>query len=164
MKEYLNIFYIFVLMIHQSKTKLRIYSSDTKTELTLPFVDGGIKAGFPSPAQDFLDQSIDLNKELIKNKEATFYGVVSGDSLIKIGLTQGDILVIDRSIELQDNYLAVCFIDGEFTSKFVKKDKDVIWLMPENDDYQPIKVTEKNNFIVWGVVTYSIKNCLQIKR
>lgn len=151
-------------MIPQSKHKIRIYSSDTKTELALPFADGGIKAGFPSPAQDFLDQSIDLNKELIKNKEATFYGVVNGDSLIKIGLTHGDILVIDRSIELQDNLLAVCFIDGEFTTKFVKRDNDIIWLMPENDDYQPIKVTEENSFVVWGIVTYSIKNCLHIKR
>ncbi|NYI50954.1 LexA family protein [Macellibacteroides fermentans] len=151
-------------MINKSKHKIRIYRSDTQTELALPFANEGIKAGFPSPAQDFLDQSIDLNKELIKNKEATFYGVVNGDSLKKIGLMHGDILVIDRSMEFCDNYLAVCFIDGEFTTKFIKRDNDIIWLMPENDDYQPIKVTEENQFMVWGVVTYSIKNCLHIKR
>lgn len=114
-----------------------IYSADTETELELPGVQGGISAGFPSPAMDFIDLTIDLNKHLIKHPSATFYGRVKGYSLINAGIHDNDLLIIDRSIEPSNGQIAVCYIDGEFTAKRLKVEKNQIWLMPENDDYPP---------------------------
>ncbi|MCX2678786.1 translesion error-prone DNA polymerase V autoproteolytic subunit [Galbibacter sp. EGI 63066] len=119
--------------------------------------EGGIAAGFPSPAEDFKETRIDLNKELIKNKEATFYARVSGQSMEDAGLDDGDLLVIDKSLEPENGKIAVCFIDGEFTVKRLKVDKKGLFLMPENKKYNPIKVSEENKLIVWGIVTYVIK-------
>lgn len=139
------------------KKNLEIYKADTDTQLVLPIADGGIKAGFPSPAQDFMDLSIDLNKELVKHPSSTFYGRVSGDSMIDAGIYDGDILIIDKSLEPKDGDMAVCFIDGEFTIKYIKIEEKVIWLVPANENYKPIKATEDNDFLIWGIVTYSIK-------
>lgn len=146
-----------LLKLHQTTT-LEIYTADTSTSICLPLVDNGISAGFPSPADDFLDISIDLNKEFIKNPSSTFYGRVRGDSMINAGLNTGDLLIIDKSLEPIDNKIAVCFIDGEFTVKRIKIEKDIIWLVAENEKYQPIKVTSDNDFIIWGIVTTVIKN------
>lgn len=139
------------------KKNLEIYKADTDTQLVLPIADGGIKAGFPSPAQDFMDLSIDLNKELVKHPSSTFYGRVSGDSMVDAGIYDGDILIIDKSLEPKDGDMAVCFIDGEFTIKYIKIEETVIWLVPANENYKPMKVTEDNDFLIWGIVTYSIK-------
>ncbi len=136
---------------------LDIYSVETEIPVYRPYVETGIKAGFPSPADDFHYMSIDLNKELIKNKEATFFARVKGDSMRDAGLDDGDLLVIDRSLEPQNGKIAVCFVDGEFTVKRIKIDKDAVWLMPENENYAPIKVTGENEFIIWGIVTAVIK-------
>lgn len=136
---------------------LKIYSSDISSSLPLPYADDGIRAGFPSPAQDYMELSIDLNKELIKNPSSTFYGKVIGNSMQDEGIVEGDILVIDKSLELADEDLAVCFVDGEFTVKRVRLDKEAAYLVPSNPDYPTIKVTEDNEFLVWGVVTYTIK-------
>jgi DNA polymerase V len=142
----------------KNKEKLiEIISADTSTELSLPLVETGISAGFPSPALDFANSTIDLNKYLIKNPSSTFYGRVRGNSLRDAGIDDNDILIIDRSLEPQDGKIAVCFIDGEFTAKRIKIKKNEIWLMPENKDYQPIRVTPENEFIIWGIVTYVIK-------
>lgn len=140
-----------------NKKILDIFPVEVDTDLALPLADEGIKAGFPSPAQDFMDIAIDLNKELVKHPSSTFYGRVKGDSMIDAGINSGDILVIDRSIEPGDGDMAVCYIDGEFTIKYIQIETDVIWLMPANEQYTPIKVTPDNNFLIWGIVTYSIK-------
>jgi len=137
---------------------LDIYTADTTTAISLPVVEGGISAGFPSPAEDFLDLSIDLNKEFIKNPSTTFYGRVRGDSMVNAGLNDGDLLIIDKSLEPVDNKIAVCFIDGEFLVKRIKIEKDIVWLVAENDKYKPIKVTVDNDFIIWGIVTTVIKS------
>jgi DNA polymerase V len=142
--------------LHQTKT-LEIYSALTDTELILPYAEQGISAGFPSPAEDFLDISIDLNKELIKNPSATFYGRVKGDSMKDAGMENGDLLIIDKSLEPKNGKIAVCFIDGEFTVKRIKIEKKIVWLIAENKDYQPIKVTSENEFVIWGIVTTVIK-------
>lgn len=139
------------------KYTIDIYRADTESDLSLPFADMGIKAGFPSPAQDFMDLSIDLNNELIRHPASTFYGRVKGDSMIDAGVNDGDILIIDKSLEPKNGDMAVCFIDGEFTIKYIKIEKTVIWLVPANEHYKPIKVTEENDFLIWGIVTYSIK-------
>ena len=140
-----------------NKTNLKIHPSDQSLELSLPYADGGIKAGFPSPAQDYIESAIDLNKEIVKHPASTFYGRVVGDSMRDEGIEEGDILVIDKSLELMDDDLAVCFIDGEFTVKRVRLETDAAWLVPSNPDYPLIKVTADNDFIVWGIVTYTIK-------
>jgi len=141
-----------------NKDTIEFYPADTQTSLSLPFASEGIKAGFPSPAQDYMDIAIDLNKELVKNPASTFYGRVSGNSMKDEGLEDGDILIVDKSLEPQNGDTAVCFIDGGFTLKNIKMEKDVIWLVPANPEYQPIKVSAENDFMIWGIVTYSIRS------
>ncbi len=121
------------------------------------FIDTGISAGFPSPADDFRETRISLDEELIKNKEATFFAKVSGQSMIGAGLEDNDLLVIDRSLAPEDNKIAVCFLDGEFTVKRLRVAHGEVWLQPENPAYPIIKITEENDFIIWGIVTNVIK-------
>ncbi len=136
--------------------KIQFFKPEMNMKRQLPFI-GGVNAGFPSPADDYLDLTIDLNRELVKNPEATFLARVRGNSMINAGLNDGDVLVIDRSIEPTNNCIAVCFLDGEFTVKRLKVEEDCCILLPENDDYLPIKVTSENDFIIWGIVAYLIK-------
>lgn len=125
------------------------------SDLKLPYV-GGIVAGFPSPADDFTFERIDLNKILIKQPEATFYARVKGQSMTS-DFQEGDLLVIDRSVEWSNNRIALCFVDGEFTLKRLKIEGDKCFLMPSNGEFPVIEVTDDNEVVVWGVVTYSIK-------
>ena len=145
------------LKLHTSNT-IDIYSALTETELELPIITEGINAGFPSPAMDFIDLTIDLNKHLIKHPSATFYGRVKGHSMKDEGINDGDLLIIDKSIEPTDGKVAICYIDGEFTVKKIKLEKDICWLIPANDNFQPIKVTPDNDFLIWGIVTHVIKS------
>lgn len=138
--------------------KITFFLPDFENTNELPFISSGIKAGFPSPAADFDESKISLDNVLVRNREATFYAKASGTSMIGAGIDDGDILVIDRSIEPQNNKVAVCYIDGEFTVKRIKVEKDCVYLMPENEAFQPIKVTDENLLIIWGMVTYVIKN------
>ena len=136
---------------------LTFYTPDVFDNTGAILVDATVSAGFPSPADDFKEQRISLDKELIKNKEATFFARVSGQSMIGAGLDNNDLLVVDRSLEPQHNKIAVCFIDGEFTVKRLKVENNCVWLQPENPNYKPIKVTEDNDFLIWGIVTSVIK-------
>lgn len=140
------------------KSKIIFFKPDFENTREVSYFPSGIKAGFPSPAADFDETKISLDKVLVKNHEATFYAKASGSSMIGAGIDDGDIMVIDRSLEPKNNKIAVCCIDGEFTVKRIKTDKDCIYLMPENENYQPIKVTEENELIIWGIVTYVIKS------
>lgn len=117
----------------------------------------GIRAGFPSPAEDFAEPTLDLNRYVIKNPASTFYARITGDSMIGADIHDGDIVVIDKSLEPQDGNIAVCFIDGEFTLKQIKVEKEKLLLMPANPQFHPIEITEDNHFVVWGIVTYVIK-------
>ena len=142
--------------------KLILYSADLSSELELLFADQGIRAGFPSPAQDYMSDSIDLNQELIRHPATTFYARAVGDSMKGCGIDDGDLLVIDKAISPQKGDIVVAYIDGEFTLKKVKLEPDgrCLWLIPANDEYPPIKVTDENDFIIWGVLTYNIKRQL----
>ena len=122
-----------------------------------PMAQDGIHAGFPSPATDYMTQAIDLNKELVKHPAATFYGRVVGDSMIDAGVDEGDILVIDRSLTAKDGDMAVCFVDGEFTLKYLRMKDNELTLVPANPNYPQIQITEGVEFRMWGVVTYIIK-------
>ena len=130
-----------------------------RTSVTLPLFTG-ISAGFPSPAADYLENAIDLNRELIRDPSSTFFGRVKGFSMKDEGIGENDILVIDKSIRPRDGLIAVCFIDGEFTLKKIRVGNDSVTLMPANDSFKPIVVTEENNFLVWGIVTYVIRKFL----
>lgn len=138
--------------------KIEIFSASTEISLVLPYVKEGISAGFPSPADDFIDTAIDLNHELIKHPSSTFFGRVRGDSMKDLGIHNGDLLVIDKSLEPATGKVAVCYVDGEFTVKSLKIEKDNIWLLPANNSYKPILVTKENDFIIWGIVTNVIKS------
>ncbi|HPR31456.1 MAG TPA: translesion error-prone DNA polymerase V autoproteolytic subunit [Prolixibacteraceae bacterium] len=137
--------------------ELEIFRPDVSTRIELPLYQTGISAGFPSPADDYIEDRIDLNTELIKNPSSTFFGKVNGDSMIDAGIGNGDLIVIDKSIEPRNNSIVVCIIDGEFTVKRFRKTSDGCFLIPENKKYPPIKVTTENDFRIWGTVTYSIK-------
>ena len=137
--------------------KLTFFLPDFESELKIPFIKEGVSAGFPSPAADFMETNIDLNKELSENQLATFYIKVKGNSMIDAGINDKDVLVVDRSLEPQNNKIAICFIDGEFTVKRILVEKECLYLMPENPNYSPIKVTEENQLVIWGIVTYVIK-------
>ena len=120
---------------------------------------GEVKAGFPSPAED-IREKLDLIKLLVRHKASTFFFRVSGVSMEDAAMDEGDIIIVDRAIDPYNNCKAVCFIDGEYTVKRVEMLADKVRLMPANElntTYKPIEVTPENNFIIWGVVTYTIK-------
>lgn len=144
------------MSVEKNKT-LTFFLPNFESDLKITFVADSVSAGFPSPAADFMETNIDLNKELSENPLATFYIKVKGNSMIDAGINDKDVLVVDRSLEPQNNKIAICFIDGEFTVKRIKLEKDCLYLMPENKNYTPIKVTEENQLIIWGIVTYVIK-------
>ncbi len=125
--------------------------------IRLEFVEEGISAGFPSPAADYKNKRISLDEELVKEPSTTYYARVSGESMIGAGLDNDDLLVIDKSITPKDGKIAVCYVDGEFTVKRLKITKECVYLMPENDNYKPIKVTKDKQLLIWGIVTYVIK-------
>lgn len=106
---------------------------------------------------DFIDLSIDLNRHLVKHPSATYYGRVKGDSMKDAGIDDGDLLVIDKSLEVTDGKIAVCYVDGEFTLKRIKIEKDCCWLIPANEKYKPLKITTENDFVIWGIVIHVIK-------
>ena len=119
--------------------------------------EGGISAGFPSPADDFKEIRLSLDKELVKNKDATLKERVDGDSMSGAGLEDGDLIVIDRSLNPENGKIAVCLLDGDFTVKRIKKEKDKLFLVPENKKYKKIEIKEENDLIIWGIVSYVIK-------
>ena len=141
----------------KKKDNLEFFSPKKENGLGQWLAEEGISAGFPSPADDFKETRISLDRELVKNKEATFYARVSGDSMVGAGLDDGDLLVIDRSLNPENGKIAVCLVDGEFTVKRIKKEKKKLYLIPENKKYKPIELKEENELIIWGVVEYVIK-------
>lgn len=141
-------------------SNIQIIQGGFEKELKLQFAPS-IKAGFPSPAQDYLHESLDFNRDLIRNPEATFYGRVEGDSMIEAGICDGDIAVIDRSIEPCDGDIVVGYVNYEFTIKYLdlKHRKDgYIELRPANKEFKPIRIHADDDFEVWGVVVWTIKN------
>ena len=139
------------------KNKLTFLKPKKDDLLVQWLIEQGISAGFPSPADDFKEIRISLDRELVKNEESTFYARVSGDSMIEAGLDDGDLIIIDRSLDPENGKIAICFVDGEFTVKRIKKEKNKLFLMPQNKKYKPIEIKEENELIIWGVVEYVIK-------
>ena len=136
---------------------IRFFKIDTTTTILIPFFPEGIKAGFPSPATDYLEEAIDLNKELIKNPSSTFLGKATGDSMIDEGIDEGDVLVIDKSLPFENNKKILVYLEGGFTVKKLSIQKGKMYLVPGNPDYKPILINA--DVTLWGVVTYIIKKC-----
>ncbi len=133
---------------------------DLSTELPLDYIDGGIPAGFPSPAQDYVGDKLDLNRELVQHPSATFYARADGNSM-EPNIHCGDLLVIDRSMDPTENCVAVCFVNGEFTIKRLdlsQKASGIIRLVPDNPEFPILEVTDQENFEIWGVVRFVIHN------
>ena len=136
-----------------SNAVLTIIQPDFSTTLSLPLFLSRVPAGFPSPADDYLEGSLDLNEHLIKHKAATFFVRVSGDSMVNAGIHDGDLLIVDRALEAKDKSVVVAVVNGEFTVKRIKNENGRVWLLPENSDFQPLEMTDGAELEIWGVVT-----------
>ena len=139
--------------------EVQILTAEVSEEVLLPYFPEGIRAGFPSPATDYEEEAIDLNKTLIRHREATFFARVKGESMIDAGYMPGDLLVVDRSLEPQSGDVVVAYVDGGFTIKeldLAHKDSGVVRLLPHNAAYRPITITPEQTSVIWGVVTYCI--------
>ena len=135
---------------------ITIHNGVVKKTTSIPYFEEGVSAGFPSPAENFMGEEIDLNNILINNPTSTYYVRVFGDSMRGAGIISGDLLIVDRSLEITKNCIVVAHIDGEFTVKRVKKTKKKMYLVAENQTYRDIEITEEMNFELFGVVTHSI--------
>jgi len=136
------------------ETKVEIiYKPDRSTKRLQPIFMATVPAGFPSPAADYEEGKLDLNRHLIKNPAATFFVRVAGDSMLKAGIHSGDLLVVDRSIEPRDKNVVIAVVDGELTVKRIRIYRKKITLVAENDGYQSRQIDEQTEFEVWGVVT-----------
>lgn len=141
--------------------ELEFFTVNLQSLVSVPYADMGVRAGFPSPAQDYIDKSLDLNIELIDHPAATFVAKIVGDSMAEAGIVAGDLVIIDKSLEPQDGNIVVAFVGGEFTIKRLDMSalstEGVIWLRPANGAYEPLRITPDMDFKVWGVVTRLIK-------
>jgi DNA polymerase V len=126
------------------------------TSLERPLLGPNVPAGFPSPAQDYIEATLDLNEYLITHPTSTFFVRVEGYSMIEAGIQPDDILIVDRAIEASHGKIIIAVLDGELTVKKLNIIDAIYWLVPENSQYEPIRVQESSDFSVWGVVTYVI--------
>jgi DNA polymerase V len=131
---------------------------DRSTKWARPLFLASVSAGFPSPAEDYIEGRLDLNRHLIKHPAATFFVRVAGDSMLGAGIHPGDILVVDRALEPQDSNVVIAVIDGELTVKRISQRSGKLFLVPDNQAYEPLEIVEAMEFEVWGVVTSVIHN------
>ncbi len=133
-----------------------VYRYMAKTSISRPLLGTHICAGFPSPAQDYIEATLDLNEFLIRHPASTFFVRVDGYSMINAGIVPDDILIVDRAVEAVHNRIVVAIIDGELTLKRLRIEDGLYWLVPENPEFDPICIDEDTDFYIWGVVTYVI--------
>ncbi len=130
-----------------------VYGLEKKSRVERPLFLSGVSAGFPSPAEDYIDRKLDLNELLIKHPAATFFVRVAGDSMTGAGIHHDDILIVDRSLEAASGRIVIAVYNGELTVKRLVRNKDTIRLVAENPNYPPLVVTEESGCEIWGVVT-----------
>lgn len=130
-----------------------IYQPDATRHQTRPLFLSAVPAGFPSPADDYLDRDLDLNEYFIQHPAATFYVRVSGYSMQQAGIQDGDILVVDRSLEARDGNIVVAVLDGELTVKRLKRQNGCVYLVPDNPAFPVLEIQPEREFVIWGVVT-----------
>ncbi len=145
---------IFPLFDNSNATRAKeIFTPDTSVVCDLPLFMEPVSAGFPSPAGDYMEGKLDLNRHLIRHPAATFFVRVTGDSMIGAGIHSGDLLIVDRAIEPADGKVVVVALDGELTVKRLSMRNGCVMLLPENERYLPIAITSEHQFEIWGVVT-----------
>lgn len=135
---------------------IKILGKFTKNQPSPAFFEGCLPAGFPSAAENFIENSLDLNELIVQHPMATFFVRVIGDSMIDAHIFSGDILVVDRSLAAAHGKIVVALLNGEFTVKRLSMQKGKMSLVSENAHYQPIEIPPESNFQVWGIVTYVI--------
>lgn len=136
---------------------IEIYRASTGTRLSRPLVASRVPAGFPSPAENYIEGRLDLNKKLLKHPVATFYIRVTGDSMVGVGIYEGDFLVVDRAEEPASGHIIIARLGDDLCIKRLMIEAGCVWLVSENPKYKPILVTEETDFEVWGRVLYSIR-------
>ena len=141
------------------KLKDEIYKAHKGPALTLDLYSNPVSAGFPSPAEDHLDSSLDLNEYLIKHPSATFYIYAKGHSMNDIGIYDGDVMIVDRALEAKSKDIIIAVINGDFTVKKLYKKNNKVFLIPANKKYGLIPITDEMDFEIWGVVTHTIHHC-----
>jgi DNA polymerase V len=135
-------------------TKVEVVSApDLSTAYALPVYLERVPAGFPSPAGDYMEGKLDLNQHLVKHPAATFFVRVTGDSMIGKGIHSGDLLIVDKSLDPKDGSIVIAALDGELTVKQLEKRNGKFRLLPANKNYEPLEVSERQSFEIWGVVT-----------
>jgi DNA polymerase V len=144
------------LPMENSSPIKEIYSSAGDITLQRPLFLSGVSAGFPSPADDYLDRKLDLNEHLVKNPAATYFVRVAGDSMTGAGINDNDILVVDRSLEPSTSNIVIAIVNGELTVKRLIKTRNSYRLIAENPDYPPLEINEDAPLEIWGVATYAI--------
>ncbi|MDC0239964.1 translesion error-prone DNA polymerase V autoproteolytic subunit [Candidatus Thioglobus sp.] len=164
-KEDTKVIRVPISLVESILPSIEVYKSQIKTgvevlltkentkELMIPIFTSRVQAGFPSPADDHLEDALDLNTHLIQHKDATFFVKAQGDSMLGAGIHQGDILIVDKSLTPKSGKIVIAVVDGEFTVKRLHKYKGNITLKAENPEFEDIKVNGTDELIIWGVVT-----------
>ncbi len=124
--------------------------------LGCPLYSSHVRAGFPSPADDYIETHLDLNTHLVKHPAATFFVIAEGDSMTGAGIQSGDMLIVDKSLTATHGKIIIAAIDGELTVKRLSRVAACVQLLPENSDYPPIDITDEQDLVIWGVVTHAI--------
>lgn len=137
-----------------------IYSYISSTKKLIPYFEKGIQAGFPSPAADYMEHVIDLNEILIKNPSSTFIGKISGTSMQEIGIFDGSLAIVDKSLRAENGSTVIAYLEDGFTLKQLKIEGNKTYLMPFNRLYKPLLIDESNQAVIWGRVTYIINKMI----
>tara|TARA_B110000261_G_C13010991_1_gene328135 strand:+ start:362 stop:949 length:588 start_codon:yes stop_codon:yes gene_type:complete len=167
-KEDTKVMRVPISLLSTVKSTLNIYKSQLKSGIEMlepdfnapnvfiPIFSSRVQAGFPSPADDHLEDRLDLNKHLIHHQESTFFVRAQGESMINAGIHPGDILVVDKSLPAKSGKIVIAVVDGEFTVKRLHKYKGKISLKAENPEFKDIEISKGNELIIWGIVTSTI--------
>ena len=143
-----------------SNKQLSFYLMKNAKLSSVPVLGDAVPAGFPSPAEDYLDMDLNLHDYLVRNPAATFCVRVSGGSMVSADIKSGDVMVIDRALDPTNNSIVLAVLNGEFTVKRIKKRANELYLIEDNEQYQPMKITKDVDFQVWGVVTFIIHKAI----
>lgn len=159
--NYINFAYLKVMMMKEiflTTNNVSFIEYNFSHLKEIPYFDGGIPAGFPSPADDFKELTISFDKEVFGSSPSTiFCARVTGSSMEGAGISDNDVIAVDRSLEPKNGDIAVCLIYDDFTLKRLHVTKDCVWLLPENQNYKPIQITDNESFQIWGIVTHTLK-------
>lgn len=139
-----------------NSSEVELFQIDQVSGNPVPLVDACVSAGFPAAIESFSEKSLDLHELLIKHPAATFFVRVKGDSMVGAGISAGDILIVDRALSVSHNKIVIARVADEFTVKRIALENDRIFLMPANESYDPIEITDQMDAEVWGIVTYII--------